>query len=54
MPNNLENIGNATRQAITETPTGSEHLTIQEYQEDGHKILGWERISSLKFILFLA
>ena len=54
MPNNLNDIGTATRQAVTDTTPGQEHITIQEYKDNGHEVLGWERMGYATFVIFLA
>ena len=54
MPNQIENIGRASSSVNTTTPEGQEHLTIQDYRDAGHEVLGWERIGYATFVLFLA
>ena len=54
MPNNLDDVKKATRSVSTETPEGQEHLTIQDYIDEGHDVVGWERLGYTAFVLYLA
>jgi len=54
MPDNLSNVKRATSSVKTETPAGKEHLTIQDYKEEGHTVVGWERMGYCDFVLYLA
>ena len=54
MADNLERISKATRSVVTTALAGLEHLTIQEYRENGHNVLGWERLGYASFVLYLA
>ena len=54
MSDNIKNVNKATSSVRTETPVGKEHLTIQDYIEMGRNVLGWERLGSITFVLYLA